>query len=90
MQTGCIVTSVSTISGVKFSVKIEKRTIDYIEYVDADYLMIASGSSQQVVSSIRSSGYILLMVLCIKYPDFAYISDRVRDIILLFNLVTLL
>ncbi|XP_073271980.1 uncharacterized protein [Primulina huaijiensis] len=47
LQTGCIVTSVSTISGVKFSVKIEKRTIDYIKYVEADYLMIASGSSQQ-------------------------------------------
>ncbi|XP_073040991.1 uncharacterized protein [Primulina eburnea] len=47
LQTGCIVTSVSTISSVKFSVKIEKRTIDSIKYVEADYLMIASGSSQQ-------------------------------------------
>lgn len=47
LQTGCSVTSVSTISGAKFSVKIEKRTIDYIEYAEADYLMIATGSSQQ-------------------------------------------
>lgn len=33
----------------KFLLKIEKRTIDYVEYVEADYLLIASGSSPQVV-----------------------------------------
>lgn len=37
----------STASG-KFTVKLEKRSVDYIEYVEADYLLIASGSSQPV------------------------------------------
>lgn len=47
LQTGKTVTSVSHTSG-KFTVKLEKRSIDHVEYVEADYLLIASGSSQQV------------------------------------------
>lgn len=38
----------SHITGGKFTVKLEKRSIDHVEYVEADYLLIASGSSQQV------------------------------------------
>ncbi|GJX51812.1 FAD/NAD(P)-binding oxidoreductase family protein [Tanacetum coccineum] len=30
-----------------FIVKIEKRTIDYVDFIEADYLLMASGSSQQ-------------------------------------------
>lgn len=48
MQTGKVVTTASTAGG-KFILKIEKRTIDYVESVEADYLFIASGSSQQVL-----------------------------------------
>lgn len=48
MQTGKVVTTASTAGG-KFNLKIEKRTIDYVESVEADYLFIASGSSQQVL-----------------------------------------
>ncbi|XP_051118000.1 uncharacterized protein LOC127242483 isoform X2 [Andrographis paniculata] len=47
LQTGKAVTGVSTTDDGKFSVKIEKRTIDYVEYVKANYLLIASGSSEQ-------------------------------------------
>ncbi|XP_047317281.1 uncharacterized protein YtfP-like [Impatiens glandulifera] len=47
LQTGRSVTSVSTASGGKFLVKIEKRTADLVEYVEADYVLIASGSSKQ-------------------------------------------
>ncbi|VFQ96906.1 unnamed protein product [Cuscuta campestris] len=47
LQTGKVVTSASYTTGGKFSVKLEKRSIDYVEYVEADYLLIASGSSQQ-------------------------------------------
>ncbi|KAL3640151.1 hypothetical protein CASFOL_015119 [Castilleja foliolosa] len=47
LKTGIAVTSASTSADGKFSVKLEKRTIDYVEYVKADYLMIASGSSEQ-------------------------------------------
>ncbi|XP_017240363.1 uncharacterized protein LOC108213132 isoform X2 [Daucus carota subsp. sativus] len=46
MQTGKVVTTASTAGG-KFILKIEKRTIDYVESIEADYLFIASGSSQQ-------------------------------------------
>ncbi|XP_043705814.1 uncharacterized protein YtfP isoform X2 [Telopea speciosissima] len=47
LQTGKSVTNVSATVGGKFLIKIEKRTADSIEYVEADYLLIASGSSKQ-------------------------------------------
>ncbi|KAK1300343.1 hypothetical protein QJS10_CPB13g01070 [Acorus calamus] len=47
MQVGKIVSNVSCICDGKFYVKIEKRTIDIIEHVEADYVLIASGSSRQ-------------------------------------------
>ncbi|EPS60882.1 hypothetical protein M569_13919, partial [Genlisea aurea] len=47
LQTGKTVTSVSTLPGEKFSLKIEKRAIGYIENIIADYILIASGSSEQ-------------------------------------------
>lgn len=53
MQTGKVVTSVSTTIGGTFLLKIEKRTIDSVEYLEADYLLIASGSSRQVVMDDR-------------------------------------
>lgn len=48
LETGKTVTTVSAIAGSKFSVKVEKRTVGYVEYTEANYLMIASGSSAQV------------------------------------------
>lgn len=49
LQTGKVVTTASaTADAKKFILKIEKRTIDYAESVDANYLLIASGSSKQV------------------------------------------
>lgn len=48
LETGKTVTSVSAIAGSRFSVKVEKRTVGYVEYAEANYLMIASGSSAQV------------------------------------------
>lgn len=53
LQTGKTVTSVSSIAGGKFSIKVEKRTIDYVECAEVDYLMIASGSSEQVASDFQ-------------------------------------
>ncbi|KAG6411155.1 hypothetical protein SASPL_129230 [Salvia splendens] len=47
LETGKTVTSVSAISGCKFSVKVEKRTVGYVEHAEANFLMIASGSSEQ-------------------------------------------
>ena len=48
LQTGKSVTSASISADGKFIVKIEKRTIDYVDFIEADYLLMASGSSQQV------------------------------------------
>ncbi|KAI3970625.1 hypothetical protein MKX01_024272 [Papaver californicum] len=48
LQTRKVVTNASTTNtSRKFQIKIQKRTIDFVEYVEADYLMIASGSSLQ-------------------------------------------
>ncbi|KAL7588367.1 hypothetical protein Lser_V15G36212 [Lactuca serriola] len=46
-ETGNSVTSASISQSGNFILKFEKRTIDYVEFVEADYLLIASGSSQQ-------------------------------------------
>ncbi|XP_042498288.1 uncharacterized protein YtfP isoform X8 [Macadamia integrifolia] len=58
LQTGKSVTNVSTTVGGKYIIKIEKRTSDPIEYVEADYLLIASGSSRQWIF-LWSQGYTL-------------------------------
>ncbi|KAJ4828402.1 hypothetical protein Tsubulata_027354 [Turnera subulata] len=47
LQTGKTVTNTSVASSEKFVLKIEKRSVDLVEYVEADYLLIASGSSRQ-------------------------------------------
>ncbi|KAF3636713.1 putative WRKY transcription factor 72-like [Capsicum annuum] len=46
-ETGKVVTGASSTSDGKFAVKLEKRSLDYVEHVEADYLLIASGSSKQ-------------------------------------------
>ncbi|CAN1272312.1 Uncharacterized protein YtfP [Linum perenne] len=47
LQTGKTVTTASSVAQGKFLVKVEKRTVDFLEYLEADYLMTASGSSRQ-------------------------------------------
>jgi hypothetical protein len=44
-----VVSSASVEAGGKFLLKLEKRTVSFVENVKADYLLIASGSSQQVL-----------------------------------------
>lgn len=48
LQAGKVVTNASRADNGKFHIKIEKRTIDFVEYIEADYMLIATGSSQQV------------------------------------------
>ncbi|KAF9612243.1 hypothetical protein IFM89_038665 [Coptis chinensis] len=55
LQTGKVVTNVSTTNSGKFLIKIEKRTIDLVENVEANYVLVASGSNRQ--------GHILAMQL---------------------------
>ncbi|KMZ63248.1 hypothetical protein ZOSMA_41G00920 [Zostera marina] len=47
LQIGKVVTSASCNVNGKFLVKIEKRTADFVEIVETDYLLIATGSSKQ-------------------------------------------
>lgn len=47
LQTGKSVTSVSTTKSGKFLLKLEKRTMDLVEYVETNYLLIATGSNRQ-------------------------------------------
>ncbi|XP_050271458.1 uncharacterized protein LOC126715076 isoform X2 [Quercus robur] len=60
LKTGKAVTTASATSGGKFLIKIEKRTINYVEYVEADYLLIASGSSQQGYSLAAQLGHAIV------------------------------
>ncbi|KAE8021629.1 hypothetical protein FH972_007503 [Carpinus fangiana] len=57
LQTGKVVTTASAAGGGKFILKIEKRTLSYVEHVDADYLLIASGSSPQGYSLAAQLGH---------------------------------
>ncbi|KVI02524.1 Conserved hypothetical protein, flavoprotein-like protein [Cynara cardunculus var. scolymus] len=60
LQTGKSVTSASTSAGGKFILKIEKRTIDYVDFIEADYLLIASGSSQQGYNLATQLGHSII------------------------------
>ncbi|PWA66495.1 FAD/NAD(P)-binding oxidoreductase family protein [Artemisia annua] len=60
LQTGKSVTSASTSADGKFIVKIEKRTIDYLDFIEADYLLMASGSSQQGYNLAKQLGHSII------------------------------
>ncbi|KAF6159891.1 hypothetical protein GIB67_032975 [Kingdonia uniflora] len=60
LQTGKVVTSASTNTSGKFRLKIEKRTIDFMEHVEADYLLIASGSNKQGYSLASQLGHSII------------------------------
>ncbi|GFZ19157.1 FAD/NAD(P)-binding oxidoreductase family protein [Actinidia rufa] len=57
LQTGKVVTTASVTADGKFHLKIEKRTIDYVEFVKADYLLVASGSVKQGYSLATQLGH---------------------------------
>nr|GEV33812.1 hypothetical protein [Tanacetum cinerariifolium] len=60
LQTGKSVTSASTSADGKFIVKIEKRTVDYVDFIEADYLLMASGSSQQGYNLAKQLGHSII------------------------------
>lgn len=60
LQTGKVVTAASTTEYGKFHLKIEKRTTDSVEYLEADYLLIASGSSRQGYAIAAQLGHSIL------------------------------
>ncbi|XP_072986150.1 uncharacterized protein [Typha latifolia] len=57
LQTGKTVSNASVTDNGKFVLKVEKRTIDFVEYVDADYVLVATGSSQQGYSIATQLGH---------------------------------
>ncbi|KAH8510970.1 hypothetical protein H0E87_008489 [Populus deltoides] len=57
LQTRKVVSSASVEAGGKFLLKLEKRTVSFVENVKADYLLIASGSSQQGHSLAAQLGH---------------------------------
>ncbi len=62
-------TAASATGGGKFILKIEKRTINYVEHVDADYLLIASGSSPQVVMN----KWFISIVMYVDYTSWSIV-----------------
>ncbi|KAL3525970.1 hypothetical protein ACH5RR_014342 [Cinchona calisaya] len=57
LQTGKVVTNASSTGSGKFTIKVEKRTADYVEYLEPDYLLITSGSSRQGYSLVAKLGH---------------------------------
>nr|XP_029123478.1 uncharacterized protein LOC105054088 isoform X2 [Elaeis guineensis] len=47
LQTGKVVSGASIVDNGKFLLKVEKRTVDFVEYIQADYILVATGSSRQ-------------------------------------------
>lgn len=71
LQAGKSVTNVASTSTGKFIVKIEKRTMDVVDLIEADYVLIASGSSQMVRYSPLLLVKSLLAVSYIVYYAFS-------------------
>ncbi|KAK4834414.1 hypothetical protein QYF36_022145 [Acer negundo] len=57
LQTGKAVTTATATAGGKFLLKLEKRTLNLVECIEADYLLIASGSSKQGYSLAAQLGH---------------------------------
>ncbi|WCJ20834.1 FAD/NAD(P)-binding oxidoreductase family protein [Euphorbia peplus] len=60
LHTGKVVTNAAVDADGKFHLKIEKRSVDFMESVEADYLLIASGSSRQGYDLATQLGHSIL------------------------------
>ncbi|KAL6847469.1 hypothetical protein ACP4OV_023322 [Aristida adscensionis] len=54
---GKAVSSASVTEHGKFVVKVEKRTVDFVDYISANYVLVATGSSQQGYSIAQQFGH---------------------------------
>lgn len=61
LQAGKAVSSASVAQDGKFVLKVEKRTADLVDYINANYVLVATGSSQQVLEFFSAP-------LCILSP----------------------
>ncbi|KAG9153490.1 hypothetical protein Leryth_018748 [Lithospermum erythrorhizon] len=60
LQTGNVVMSASATTGRNFSIKIRKRMSEHVENVEANYLLVASGSSQEGYSLATQLGHSII------------------------------
>nr|CAD1841822.1 unnamed protein product [Ananas comosus var. bracteatus] len=52
LQTGKVVSSTSVVGNGKFLLTVEKRTIDFVEHLEATYVLVATGSSKQLITGL--------------------------------------
>ncbi|KQJ85600.1 uncharacterized protein LOC100821356 [Brachypodium distachyon] len=60
LQAGKSVSSASVSDSGKFVLKVEKRTVDFVDYVNANYVLVATGSSQQGYSIATQHGHSII------------------------------
>ncbi|XP_072149026.1 uncharacterized protein [Setaria viridis] len=60
LQAGKAVPSVSVTQHGKFVLKVEKRTADLVDYLNANYVLVATGSSQQGYSIAAQLGHSII------------------------------
>ncbi|XP_040385195.1 uncharacterized protein YtfP [Oryza brachyantha] len=60
LQAGKAVSGASVSENGEFVVKVEKRTIDFVDYVKANYVLVATGSSQQGYSIAAQFGHSII------------------------------
>ncbi|BAF30402.2 Os12g0638800 [Oryza sativa Japonica Group] len=60
LKAGKAVTGASVTENGKFVVKVEKRTVDFVDHVNAKYVLVATGSSQQGYSIAAQFGHSII------------------------------
>ncbi|KAF8655917.1 hypothetical protein HU200_060871 [Digitaria exilis] len=60
LQAGKAVSSASVTQHGKFVLKVEKRTADLVDYINANYVLVATGSSQQGYSIAAQLGHSII------------------------------
>ncbi|XP_048527435.1 uncharacterized protein YtfP [Triticum urartu] len=60
LQAGKSVSGASVNDNGKFVVEVQKRTVDFVDYIDANYVLVATGSSQQGYSFAAQHGHSII------------------------------
>lgn len=60
LQAGKSVSSASVNDDGKFVLKVEKRTVDFVDHLNANYVLVATGSSQQGYSFAAQHGHTVI------------------------------
>lgn len=82
LQTGKVVSSTSIVDNGKFHLKVEKRTIDFVEHLEAKYVLVATGSSKQVKK------FILLFFVFFFGFSVIVLHQLLSEILLSYELIT--